>query len=186
MGPRAIREARVLVSKRWFWTSLVAAWVISVGVETALILTENYVLSIVVALIAVVGSIVQLRRASVPSIEISWRRSRAISHSKSPAKASIDPNRPLIGMVSEGPYEGRYVQVVMSETEPFLTFVLGPAAGATTICRRRRADEAIGVSGERLEPASIRYLPQGALSDELWRRNFYSLRASPKYFGLKL
>ena len=157
---------------------LTLAWALSAPLLVVLVITHSYWEVVAVAVIVVFGS-VHLWRRSRSGPQVSWDQAMRVSRPHPPSSATIDEDRPLIAMVISGEFEGHYVSVVAAAHQNEWAYLRGPGAGEAT---PRDADLAA------LEPwanlKELRFLPQGELADEIWRRNFDSIRRGSKFRGL--
>lgn len=160
-------------------SGLSLAWLFSVGIIAVLVFTRNYWLAAAVIPVVVVGSIRLWRRSSEANNKVTWNHALHISRTTLPRRDSIDPNRPLIAMIVTGRWAGRYALVSPGEHDRDWVFYRGPAGTEAT-----PRDSELAHSEDSVGMEALRFLPQGQLSDEIWRRNFDSLRRGSKFRGL--
>jgi len=166
--------------KRTRIAALAFAWLVVICLATSLAVAHEYVFAGIVVLIAVIGTIVQVKRsASAPRPGIvTWAEAIRQSSDVVPEQSSLDTGRPLVGLIVRGAGAGRYVSVVIPDGSDWI-YLVGPR-------RKDFPDELTDESTIDMSPGGIRYLPQGVLADELWRRNFHSLRRSDAFRALPI
>jgi hypothetical protein len=159
--------------------ALFAARAIALCLCVTLLLAHVVVFAALVLLVAIVGTMIQTRRRSSKATlhVVTW--AEALKHSSAviPEVGLLDPDHPLIGLIVRGLGAGRYVNAVPLPNSGF-SYLVGPHPRGEP--EHLRGDIVIDTSS-----GSIRYLRQGPLADELWRRNFHSIRRGDAYRALR-
>jgi hypothetical protein len=158
---------------------LVLAWIVALAAVIALVAVEEYWLGAVVVCVAVVGSIVQLRRGPSRVVTPSWEIALKTSRPHAPRLERVDPSRPLIAIAVGGERRGIYVSVIPAIRSSDWIYQAGPQAWERTPAD---GDEPIGADDRG--KAELRFLPQGDLADEIWRRDFDSVWRVRRYRAL--
>jgi hypothetical protein len=170
----SVRDMRRILA-RLLRRGLLISWLVSLAIVIVLILTHGYWLALIVAGVAVVGTIFQLRKESPGDLALSWDTANKISHTRPPRFEQVDREHPLIALaVGDSGPKGVYVNVIPAAREIDWIYQVGPTAWSPLpLDREDRAGDAVNLE---TWVHSLRYLPQGQFADEIWRRNFDSLR----------
>jgi hypothetical protein len=167
--------------------SLVLGWIATAVLVCLFLFGKDFGLTIAIVSVAIIATVTRLLTFKRKKLEISWKFSLDHSRRNEPDGSTIDTDRPLIGLITEGEFVGRYVYVIPGDDGSARTYLVGPGNNATR--RERYPSQTLGsdlpISDGRIESWRIRYLDQGDLSDEIWRRNFDSSRVDPNYLGIQ-
>lgn len=155
------------------------AWFAALAIFVGLLLLQDWFWATCVFVTAAIGTWAQLRRPSRLDEPVSWEESITRSLVRIPARGSISSGHPLLGVVTTGDFAGRYMWVMPhEETWYFLLswrtpwrWFRRPDAGGSQLADAEFA--------ECVNEWSVRFLRQDSYSDEVWRRNFWSLLNSP-------
>ena len=180
-GRLTMKHMKALLS-RAVRGGLVLPWFVSVLAIVGLTVAGQYWPAALVAVAAGAGTVFQLRRTQGRPV-VTWEAARKISRPRAPQPAEVDRHRPLVALVVRGTRRGRYVNVVRTPDDSTWVFQLGPTGWAVA---PSTAEGLVESDSEHELRSSLRYLPQGPLADEIWRRNFDSLRRGRRYRGLPL
>jgi hypothetical protein len=174
-------EMRTLL-RRAMRGGLLFAWLVSAALLVVMLLTKDYWLAVAVACVAIVGTIVQLRKRSPDDLSVSWDAALSISRPRPPRFEQIDREHPLLALIVTGEQRGVYVNVVPAVRIADWAYQSGPTAWGPTPFESVGLVDDVVANGEWMH--DLRFLPQGELADEIWRRNFDSLRRGRHFRGL--
>ena len=160
-------------------SGLSIVWLCSAGIIAVLLFTRNYWLAVAVVLIVIIGSTRLWRGSSVAKEPVTWNRALHTSGITLPHRKSIDPGKPLMAMIVKGEWAGRYASVVPGQDSEDWIIHRGPVGMEATPMDSELAD-----SEDSVQMEALRFLPQGPLSDEIWHRNFDSLRRGSRFRAL--
>lgn len=160
-------------------SDLSIAWLFSAGIIAVLLFTRNFWFAAAGILIVIIGSIRLWRGFSLARGQISWKRALHTSGIELAHRQSIDPDKPFFALIVEGQWAGRCASLVPGEDSGDWKIHRGPAE-----MEAAPTDSELADSEDSVKMGALRFLPQGPLSDEIWRRNFDSLRRGSRFRAL--
>jgi hypothetical protein len=170
--------------RRAWRRGLVLFWLASGALVAEFIVIEDYGLAASLACAAVGGTFVALRKKSFPDLTVSWDHAKSISRAHPPAFEQVDSKHPLVALIVDGEQHGIYVAVYPAAQTRDWVYQMGPTAwGPTPYDTGGIVDDSLLDAGWTRH---LRYLPQGDLADEIWRRNFESVGFGRRYRALPL
>jgi hypothetical protein len=170
--------------RRAWRRGLVLLWLVSAVLLMVLLAGKDYGLAVLVASIVVGGTVVQLRKKSSADLTVSWDHAKSISRAHPPAFEQVDSKHPLVALIVDGEQHGVYVAVYPAVRARDWVYQMGPTAwGPTPYDIGGIVDDSLVDAGWTRH---LRYLPQGDLADEIWRRNFDSVGFGRRYRALPL